>query len=75
MKVIFDRENCIGCGSCTVVCSDFWEIGKDGKAILRNSKLNPKTVKYEVSFEWSDEGGCNKDAADVCPVKAITVER
>ncbi len=74
MKIVYDREKCIGCGSCVVICSDFWEIGKDNKAILRKSKLNPKTAKYEIFFEWSDEKGCNSDAVEVCPVKAIVIE-
>lgn len=75
MKVIYDRGKCIGCGSCSVVCSDSWDIEKDGKAVLKKGKLNPKTAKYEVSFEWSDELGCNSDATEVCPVGAIIVER
>ena len=74
MKVVYDREHCIGCGSCAVVCCDFWEIGKDGKAVLRKGKLNPKTAKYEITFEWSDERGCNSDAVEVCPAKVITFE-
>jgi len=74
MKVVYDRKKCIGCGSCAVVCADFWEMAKDGKAILKKGKLNQKTTKYEVVFEWTDERGCNSDAVDVCPVKAITLE-
>lgn len=75
MKVIYDKEKCIGCGSCAVVCSDSWDISANGKAILKKAKLNPKTAKYEVVFEWSDEIGCNSDVVDVCPVGAITIER
>jgi len=58
-KIIHNREKCAGCGACVSVC-DNWEIGEDGKA---------KPKKTEV-----EEVGCNKEAADVCPVQCIKIE-
>lgn len=58
MKITIDKEKCIGCGACTSV-SDNFEI-KDGKAIVKNSE--PKDIKKD------------KEAADICPVKAIKIE-
>ena len=59
VKVKQDIEKCIGCGACVTVCPDNWEFG-DAK---------PHPIKTEV-----EEVGCNKKAAEVCPVKCITVE-
>jgi len=58
-KIIHNREKCIGCGACASIC-DNWEIDENGKA---------KPKKTEV-----EEVGCNKEAADVCPVQCIKIE-
>jgi ferredoxin len=57
-KITQTAEDCIGCGACTSVC-DNWELGSDGKAHPRATEV--------------DEIGCNKEAADVCPVGCIHV--
>ncbi|MFH1630736.1 MAG: ferredoxin [Candidatus Aenigmatarchaeota archaeon] len=59
-KVSLDANQCIGCGACTNVCADNFEIGKDGKA----------HVKKDVS-----EDECNVQAADICPVQCIVVKK
>jgi ferredoxin len=59
-KVIQDHEKCIGCGNCVNVCPDNWEMGSDGKA-------HPKEKEVK-------EIGCNKAAAEGCPVECITIE-
>lgn len=53
-------EDCIGCGACAAVC-DNWEMGSDGKS-------HPKATEVE-------ELGCNKEAADVCPVGCIHIKK
>jgi ferredoxin len=59
-KISVDAEKCIGCGACTATCDNF-ELKDDGKAHAK---------KKEVS-----NLGCNQEAADVCPVQAITVKK
>jgi ferredoxin len=59
IKIKFNKDDCTGCGSCAAVCDANWEMGDDGKA--KPKKTNLKEV------------GCNKEAADVCPVQCITV--
>lgn len=60
-KIKFDKEECIGCGACTSVC-DNW--------IVDNGKVKPK--KIQISEK---ELKNNKEAEDICPVKAIKIER
>ncbi len=52
-----DKETCIGCGTCTVIASKTFKLGKDGKAEV----LNPP----------GDEEEKIKEAVDSCPVNAI----
>ncbi|MFP4115783.1 MAG: ferredoxin [Candidatus Aenigmatarchaeota archaeon] len=52
-----DEDTCIGCGSCVSVAPEIFEIGDNGKA---------KVIKDEATEEANQ-------AADVCPVDAITV--
>ncbi len=72
-KVIFDRETCIGAIACYSVNPKFWDLSKDGKVDLKNAKKN-KSGKYELIIEEEDFQ-INKDAADVCPVLAIVIEK
>lgn len=59
VKVSVDKEKCIGCGACVSV-SDNFEV-KDGKAIVKDSE--PKDITKD------------KEAADICPVQAIKIEK
>jgi len=70
MKIILDRNKCIGCGSCAAVCNRFFEIAKDGKSHLKNSK---KTIEEIESLEVENLD-CAKEAVDICPAQAITTE-
>ena len=54
-----DKKACIGCGACTVVCDNF---------VMKGDKA--EAVKAEV-----DSLESNQEAADGCPVSAITVKK
>lgn len=69
-KIIYQREKCIGCGSCVVLCPKYWELDEEGKAILKNSKINPEKDSQELETAQID---CAKEAADACPVQAIHI--
>ena len=59
VKVIIDK--CIGCGLCTSICPNVFELGDDGIAHAKadGDKKYPKEVK---------------EAADSCPTKAIEIK-
>lgn len=61
MKAEVDKDTCIGCGLCPSICEAVFELEDDGKAV---AKVNP------VPPENEDEA---KDAAESCPVDAISV--
>jgi ferredoxin len=59
-KVTVDQEKCIGCGNCQDVCPDVFAIEDDGKSHVKKGAPLDKE--------------CVKEAAENCPVEAITVE-
>lgn len=56
------NENCIGCGACTAVAPDVFDLNDDGLAV---SKVDGDLGDLEASA---------KEAAESCPVEAIIVE-
>ena len=60
-KIEVNKETCIGCGACTSICDNFEVVEENGKYIAK-----PKKSKV-------DELGTNKDADEICPVKAILI--
>lgn len=61
MKPIVDAELCIGCALCTELCPSVFEMGEDDIAHV----INPEGCKT---------AGCCEEAAEECPVEAITIE-
>jgi len=53
-----DEDLCIGCGVCSQVCPEVFEIGPDGKS----------KVKADADLN----AACIQDAIDQCPVGAIS---
>jgi len=65
-KIVFEKKDCIGCGACTSQCPENWELveTEDGfKAKLKKQEIN------------EDEYSSNQEAADICPVDCIKIEK
>lgn len=62
MKAKVNKDACIGCGSCTVIASDVFEIDDDGLAVAKSENITDEN-KEEVI-----------DACESCPTSAIEVE-
>ena len=73
-KIEFDREICIGALACNAVAENFWPRAEDGKVDLTNATYNEQTKKWELIIDEKDFE-INKDAADVCPVDAIVINK
>lgn len=68
-KIVHERENCIGCGSCVATAPLFWEID-GGKANLKKSKKVGKNFELEIDEK---DFQINLDAAKSCPVNVIHI--
>jgi ferredoxin len=62
MKAVVDKDLCIGCGLCPEMCPEVFEMADDDKAHVKVDPVPP-----------ASEGSC-REAAEECPVSAITVE-
>ncbi|ASJ05961.1 ferredoxin [Thermococcus pacificus] len=58
-KVTVDQDTCIGDAICASLCPDVFEMGDDGKA-------HPIVETTDLD--------CAQEAAEACPVGAITLE-
>jgi len=59
-RPVVDYDLCIGCGSCVEVCPEVFQVRDDEKA-------------YVIAEDKCDKCDC-EEAANICPVEAITFE-
>lgn len=62
MKATVDADLCTGCGLCVDTCPEVFEMGDDDVAVVI---ADPAPAEAEDTC---------KEAADDCPVEAITVD-
>jgi ferredoxin len=59
-RPVVDYDLCEGCGTCVELCPEVFELKDDEKA-------------YVIGIDKCDTCDC-QEAADLCPVEAITFE-
>lgn len=59
-RPVVDKDLCIGCGRCEELCPAVFEVGDDG-------------ISHVIAPDKCVEAGCCEDAADECPVDAISL--
>ena len=64
-KVKVVKDSCIGCGMCTGICPEVFQLGDDS---LSENKFGNGA---EIPAEFEDAA---REAADSCPTQAIEVE-
>ena len=65
-KIKFDKKVCIGSGLCASVAPENW------KLVETESGMKAKPKKILIS---EDEYDSNSQAADMCPVEAILIDK
>ncbi len=73
IRIIHQRDKCIGCNYCVELAYDRWRMSKkDGKCTLLEG-VNKKG--FFTAVVGDDEYQANMNAARACPVKIIKVEK
>ena len=70
IKIMQQREKCIGCGSCSAVCPKYFELADDGKSHIKDSVKDEKTSNEELEVVKIE---CAESAAEACPVQCIEI--
>jgi ferredoxin len=61
VKVTVDADLCTGCGLCEDTCPEVFMLGDDD-------------IAHVIEGADCEEAGCCEEAAENCPVEAITIE-
>ena len=71
-KIVHLKDQCISCGACAAISSEYWEMDQEGMAHLKNSVKVGK--QWELMVKTLEGKVANKEAAEVCPVNIILIE-
>ena len=69
MKAKVNKDVCIGCGACTAIAQNIFEIGDDGLA----ETINPENTDEKIKDIPDTDKDDVLDAAEGCPVGAIEI--
>jgi ferredoxin len=74
MKVLIDRSTCVSCGSCWETCPEFFEQNLEDSFSQIIEKYRSCGNIAEGNPPCESEA-CAQDAADLCPVAIISIEK
>lgn len=69
MKVMINREGCIGCGVCEALCPEVFKLIDDGKSAIVEKYRKGELGEGEVEDSLS---ACVDSAKISCPVEVIS---
>lgn len=69
IKIVYDREGCIGAGVCAALADKVWKMNDDGKADLIGG-VKDADGKWILEIDGKDLE-INKQAAEGCPALVI----
>lgn len=70
-KIIFYRDNCIGCSICQEMQPELWRMSKkDGKAVLLQSIQKKKISQLEVHEFFLHQA---IEVVEACPARVIKI--
>ena len=70
MSIKVNQELCLGCGACASLCPDVFKMNEAGKSEAISSASAPLSG---TSADKEENIACAKNAAESCPVQAISV--
>ncbi|MDD3048929.1 MAG: ferredoxin [Bacilli bacterium] len=65
MKVLINKDSCIGCGACSSICPEVFDMNDDGVAITKDKEGNVPEREIESATS----------ALENCPTGAISEEK
>jgi len=68
-QIKLDKSKCIGCGTCSILCEEFFTMGEDGKSHLKEAIESSNGVE-QINVQ---EVSCAQEAAQSCPMQCITI--
>ena len=74
MKVSIDRSNCTSCGTCWETCPAFFEENPDD-SFSRVVEQFRSAGTIAEGIAPADLEACVTEAADLCPVQIIKIEK
>ena len=71
MQVTIERNKCIGCGSCSALCPNDFELDETGFSRLKGSTASHSSDIDEGNVT---DSACVKEAIDACPAQCIHIK-
>lgn len=71
-KIIHNKNDCISCGACAMICPEFWTLDEDGVAHLEGGKKNGEF--WEKFILTEEDRAKIQETVDACPAEVIKLE-
>ncbi len=73
IKIVYDRNGCIGAAACASINPVEWVMDSDGKANLTQSNKEAEKFVKIIDVQNEEQMGRIVESATVCPVSIIEV--